>query len=101
MFEYQLAELTIQQIDPGLRLYEVQGQYMFPVYGVTGGVTSKRVAYLYKPRALRTMWVLAFWIPLDSDGEAEMLAAAHKFNTHMRPVDMDNDEMGLPPLEKV
>ena len=72
-----------------LKLYKsINGQDVFTVYGESGGVSNRSVAYLVRTKA-RLM--LPFWV--TDDCEPELAEAINSFDEKCRPW---NRDLGVP-----
>src|ERR1700681_2642193 len=76
----------------GLRILDVFGQNEFPVYGCSGGVTTRIVFYLQRGNSVLPLWA-------NDDLEKTILDGIKRFEKDSHHVDWNGGDLGLPKEE--
>lgn len=98
-YDLERALETIHEVNPELGLYSVNGQFVFPVYAVSGGISLRKVVYIVRPSywdAQNNRFVMPCFA-LDYDHNAATLVqAAAKFDLICKLINPDGGDMGYP-----
>lgn len=86
-----IVEFIFKQVntDPTMKLFTVEGVDTFPVYGQSGGVTTKQIFYLRRG----DMFLPAY---VTDDPIASMYRAVADFDSKAHKVDLNGGDMGVP-----
>jgi hypothetical protein len=86
-------DMDVKSLDPTLDVFEACGQWQFPVYGQSGGITTIRCFYLMRRVDSRVCRVLG----IQMDNEPNLLhRAVAAFDTQSIQVDDSHRDMGFP-----
>lgn len=81
--------------DRTLDLYTaIDGQDVYAVYAISGGISVRYVAYLIRAIPGVRAKVLPFWV--SNDPQKDVRGALFRFDLKASEVDMNGGDMGLP-----